>query len=194
MLVFVMLAKALRGGGRETHAAFSVVVRKGRKMLKQAAKSLFAEMAVHTHGCHASPAVRQEGQPPKEGKKPPSCHCSDKSPKGTLGSHSAPRMDFCVHSLTPQHSAQGLPSSQEQLSPSQGGRKLPCSTQVCSSSVSSEGSQSMSRAEPVGNVLPLAWCVLEMRGGGTKSTEGAVSAPGTTDAVGTTTSGCLEQC
>lgn len=40
MLVFVMLAKALWGGGRETHAALSVVVRKGRKMLKQAAESL----------------------------------------------------------------------------------------------------------------------------------------------------------
>lgn len=51
--MFVMLAKALCGGGRETHAVLSVVVRKGRKMLKQAAESLCAEMAVHTHGCHA---------------------------------------------------------------------------------------------------------------------------------------------
>lgn len=109
MLVFVMLAKALRGGGRETQAALSVVVRKGRKMLKQAANSLFAEMAVHTHGCHAGPAVRQEGQENKS----PRCHCSDKSPEGTLESHSAPRKVFCVHSLPSQHTARGLPSSQE---------------------------------------------------------------------------------
>lgn len=60
----------LWGGGRETHAVLSVVVRKGRKMLKQAADRLVAEMAVHTHGCHASPAVRQEAQPPARGKNP----------------------------------------------------------------------------------------------------------------------------
>lgn len=109
MLVFVMLGKALWGGGRETQAALSVVVRKGRKMLKQAADSLFAEMAVHTHGCRASPAARQEGQENKS----PRCHCSDKSPEGTLESHSAPRKVSCVHSLPSQHTARGLPSSQE---------------------------------------------------------------------------------
>lgn len=109
MLVFVMLGKALWGGGRETQAALSVVVRKGRKMLKQAANSLFAEMAVRTHGCRASPAARQEGQENKS----PRCHCSDKSPEGTLESHSAPRKVSCVHSLPSQHTARGLPSSQE---------------------------------------------------------------------------------
>lgn len=62
----------------------SVVVRKGRKMLKQAANRLLAEMAVHTHGCHASPAGRQEGQPPTREKKSLSCPCPDRSPKGTL--------------------------------------------------------------------------------------------------------------
>lgn len=124
MLVFVVLAKALQAGGREAHAVLSVVVSKGRKMLKQAANSLFAEMAVHTHGCHASPAVRQQGQ----GNKSLRCHCSDKSPKGTLGSHSAPRKGSSVHSLTSQHTARGLPCSQE----------LPCSTRVYSSRASSE--------------------------------------------------------
>lgn len=127
MLVFVTLAKALWGGGRETHAVFSVVVSKGRKMLKQAAESLFAEMAVHTHGCHASPAVRQEGQHP-QGKKTPRCHCSAKSPKGTLGSHSAPRKVFCVHSLTSQHTARGLPSSQELQGALQQGKSCPADT------------------------------------------------------------------
>lgn len=72
MLVFVTLAKAPWAGGRETHAELSVVVRKGRKMLKQAAERLFAEMAVHTHTwmpcqpcCEAGRTVPTRGKIPE---------------------------------------------------------------------------------------------------------------------------------